>query len=378
MKILFFLIFIFLIFEINGSPIKDYKIEKKNMDERKLLNNNNIVHFIKCENGDSILIESKGKYGLIDSSNPFKYIKNEVEPVQIDELKGERHQWSSNPDESVQTVINYLDNLEITRLDFIIGTYPNSGHIGGIPAIAYKFGDNSTKYYYRKYRETLEDNSQIELANYKYYLAAIHSMEIKGAELIDVTNKNITFNFNDFTLELLNTYIESDELSLEENQNSIVVLLKYKDSKLLLVGDMTKESDKTIKDNIGKIDILKLSHKGYCKLSYEFLLKTKPNYIIISNTHIKQYTNQLIIYIKNKINSKIYLTENISGNSKNIENSAIKLNFNEEKNFNFINTGEEVIPDKNGYGWYSWCDKWTYLENGKAIKGWKKIKLVLF
>ena len=97
---------------------------------------NSVVHFLKCGSADSILIESNGKFGLIDSSNPYKNIENEVEPAEIDGSKGEVNQWSSLADESVQAVLNYLEYLKVNKLDFIIGTHAHSDHIGGIPAIA--------------------------------------------------------------------------------------------------------------------------------------------------------------------------------------------------------------------------------------------------
>ena len=136
--------------------------------------NTNMLHFINTASSDAILIESNGHFGLIDSGNPYQYIKNEVEHVQIDESIGERNQWTSDPDQSVQAVIDYLNYLKVDKLDFIIGTHAHSDHIGGIPAIAYYFVNSNTKYYYREYRKTREDTSQIDWANYKYYLAAFN------------------------------------------------------------------------------------------------------------------------------------------------------------------------------------------------------------
>jgi len=75
--------------------------------------NKNMAHFIKCGSADSILIESNGKFGLVDTSNPYKYIKNEVESAQIDENIGERNQWVEDENESVQAILNYLDYLKI-------------------------------------------------------------------------------------------------------------------------------------------------------------------------------------------------------------------------------------------------------------------------
>jgi len=368
MKKIFFVFFIFnAINIINVSSIEENEIIQLNSSQ-----NRTIVHFIKCGSADSILIESNGKFGLVDTSNPYKFIENEVESAQINETIGERHQWSENADYSVQAVLNYLDYLKVDKLDFILGTHAHSDHIGGVPAVAYKFVDRRTKYYYRKYRETKEDTTDVDWANYKYYLAAVNSMEKRGAELIDVTNQSIKFDFGDFNIELLNTDIDPNELNLGENQNSIVTLVKFENIKLFLAADMIGKDDKIIKDYIGKIDILKLAHHGYSESTYEFLSTTKPDYVIISNHHIPDYANQLINYLKDVQNTKIYLTQNIPGTTEKIGESAIKLKFLKNENrFQLLNTGSEVNINKNLNGWFSWNDKWTYLVKGKTVKGWQ-------
>ncbi len=372
-----FALIIYLIVGINFSLIHSNFLNKRKINNSIKIssNENSMIHFIKCGNADSILIESNGKYGLVDSSNPFKYIENEVEHVQIDESAGEKNQWSDSPDHSVQAVLNYLDYLKVDKLDFILGTHAHSDHIGGIPAVAYKFVDSNTKYYYREYRKTREDTTNVDWANYKYYLAAVDSMRIKGAELIDVTNRIINFDFGDFHLELLNTDIDPDELNLGENQNSIVTLVTYKNAKVFLAADMISKDDKAIKDYLGKIDILKLAHHGYSESSYEFLSTTKPDYVVISNTKVQDYSNQLINYLHDSFNTKIYLTGNVSGTSEKVELSAIKLEFfNGFKTFSFSNTGGEVGPNKDFTGWSSWVDKWTYIQNGITLKSWQQLE----
>jgi len=340
MKKIFLIFFIFnAIHTISVPTLEENEVIQLNSNE-----NRSMVHFIKCGNADSILIESNGKFGLIDTSNPYKYVENEVEPVQINETIGERHQWVENTNYSVQAVLNYLDYLKVDKLDFILGTHAHSDHIGGVPAVAYKFVGNNTKYYYRKYRITKEDFTDIDWANYKYYLAAVNSMAKMGAELIDVTDQKVKFEFGDFNIELLNTDRDLMELFLGENQNSIVTLVKFENIKLFLAADMIAKDDQKIKDYLGKIDILKLAHHGYSESSYEFLSTTKPDYVVISNHHLPDYANQLINYLKDVHNTKVYLTQNVAGTTEIIGKSAIKLKFlKNENSFQFLNTEGEVI-----------------------------------
>ena len=107
------------------------------LNNTNINHSNNMIYFINCGQADSILIESNGKYGLVDSSNPYNNPINLVESVQIDESIGEIHCPEKN-DNSVKAVLNYLSYLKIDKLYFIIGTHSHLDHIGGIPAVAYK------------------------------------------------------------------------------------------------------------------------------------------------------------------------------------------------------------------------------------------------
>ena len=81
-------------------------------------------------------------------------------------------------------------------------------YIEGIPLYTYNYVDSNTKYYYRTYKETLEDRCRVSWSNYKYYLALVQSMQTKKAKLINIINKIIKFDFGEFHLELLNTDID--------------------------------------------------------------------------------------------------------------------------------------------------------------------------
>ncbi len=139
-----------------------------------------IIHFIKTGSSDSILIESSGHFALIDSSIP--YINAEVVvAADIDTSKGEVDATTDSKSHSVNAVLNYLANKGVKILDWILPTHNHYDHIGGMPAVAYKYVDSTTKYYYRSYRPSSDDTENVKRANKKYYTAAYESMKQKGA-----------------------------------------------------------------------------------------------------------------------------------------------------------------------------------------------------
>ena len=151
--VVFYIIYIFFFTIINT---KNYNITLK-----ASLNNNdnnekqNIIHFIKCGRGDSILVEGKGHFGLIDSANPIT--KNNL----------------INHKNSALIVLNYLKELKVQKLDFIIGTHAHSDHIGGIKEICDEYIDNTTIYYYKKLNLAINLDKYV---NYRNYLNAIDSI----------------------------------------------------------------------------------------------------------------------------------------------------------------------------------------------------------
>ena len=52
---------------------------------------------------------------------------------------------------------------------------------------------------------------------------------------------------------------------------------------------------------MGKINILKLAHHGYSETSPEFIIKTRPDHVIISNDKLFDHAKKLIKYMKNRL-----------------------------------------------------------------------------
>jgi len=349
----FFLFLINLFFFIQSKQIEFPKANKIK----------GIIHFINCGRSDSILIEQNKRYGLVDASYPFLGAKDVVESL------GNR--GAKDPDKSVQAVVNYLNYLGVTHLDFIIATHAHIDHIGGMPQIAYHFVDKRTKFYYKKYRINKSNNEAL-------FNAVYNSMKKKGAQLIDVTGKKYEFDFEDMHFELLNTEIHKKEEKRGENQNCIGTLITYKNKRIFLAADLEIKEDLIYKDYIGKIDALKMAHHGCSYSSFEFLNITRPKYTVITNSQVTDFAIMPINILQQMFGGKVYYVGGVSTTSKDVATSAIKLYIyeklfeNSEKKKYFLhmkNTGGNINVGSNLNGFKTYHSYTFYFKNGKIITG---------
>lgn len=69
----------------------------------------------------------------------------------------------------------------------------------------------------------------------------------------------------------------------DENDNSVVLLITYRNSTILLTGDSEYASEDYYRDKLPHIDVLKVAHHGSdSSTSAKLLAKTTPDYCIIS------------------------------------------------------------------------------------------------
>lgn len=381
------------------------------------------IHYISVGGSDATLIESNGHFGLVDSSNPYK--------------DGTKQDVIDNEKYTVNHVIKYLEKIMNCsgngckgKLDFVIATHSHSDHNGGMVKIANTFANKNTTYYYRKYVTTSDDFTVPEWDNMGYYTRSYNAFKSSGSCLEEVTNKKIEFTFGDYNIKLLNTESANVDESVciknnkiisgvgelssskckdkggklyayNENSNSIIELITYKNTKVLLAADMEYKDDlRLIKDENNKkllsnIDVLKFGHHGNTGSSHINLIKVlKPKYGIISRGSVSKTVAALSMrYMQKNYSSKIYLLGKVDdaivqkfvsngkytfsgthGSDVNLSDTRtsgkwhlIEINKDEKEWFYFDND-EEIKTT----GWLKYNDKWYYIgSNGRAYKRWQ-------
>lgn len=210
-------------------------------DSQEALSGENLsVHFIDVGQGDSALIGQSGHYMLIDA--------------------GERDQ--------ADTVISYLKNQGVKKLDYVIGTHPHSDHIGGMAEVIEEFDIGTV----------ILPGKEHTTKTYERLLSAIEAKNLK----ITVPKVGDQFTIGDSSFQILSPGRDYEE---DLNNWSVSIRLVYQDTSFVLCGDAEKaaEADLCSRGLTLKADVLKLSHHGSStSSSQQFMDQVNPEYGVIS------------------------------------------------------------------------------------------------
>lgn len=200
------------------------------------------VHFIDVGQGDSILIRSGDENILIDAG--------EVE-------YGE-------------TVLAYLRNEGITKLDYVVATHPHSDHIGGIAEVIDNVDVENV--IAPKVSSDMTPSSNV-------YKAFLTSVKEKGLS-ITAASPGKKYSIGECELLIMGPCEHYDDL----NNYSVVTKLTHGQNTFLFTGDAEKKSENDILDEgyDVDVDVLKAGHHGSSTSSgKKFLEAVTPEYAVI-------------------------------------------------------------------------------------------------
>lgn len=248
------------------------------------------VYVFDVGQADSILITNGGESMLIDAGN--------------------------NSDGKL--IVEQLQEINITKIDYLIGTHAHEDHIGGIDNVINNF----------EVEKFLMPRKTTTTKTYEDVLTATSNSNLK----ITAPNIGDTFYLGGAKCEVMNVDNEAEDL----NETSIVIELTYGDKKFLFTGDTetTKEKERNWND----IDVLKVAHHGSStSTSEEFLKQAMPEYAIISCGVNNDYGHPHKEVVSRLNGIETYRTDKdgtilvtCDGEKIKIEKLSIDLNGNEE------------------------------------------------
>ena len=236
---------VFYLFENYPNPSSESTVNQRVQEAPVTAEDKLEVTFIDVGQADSILLESKGEYMLVDAGN------NEDGPK----------------------LVTYLENKNIKDFKYVIGTHPHEDHIGGLDDIINNF--NIETFYMPDVITTT-----------KTFEDVLDSLEAKNITL-SIPNKNDTFNLGEATVKVL--YVGTDEES-DLNDTSVVIKVTYQNVSFLLTGDASTKVEETLDRKDLESTVLKVGHHGSTTATdKEFLSLVNPTYAIISVGKNNQY-----------------------------------------------------------------------------------------
>lgn len=211
--------------------------------ERKIVDGIMEIHTIDVGQGDSILVIQKDQVMLVDC--------------------GTRAKGS--------TVVEYLKELGITKIDILVGTHSHDDHMGGMAEVIRNF-EIGTLY--------APDNSKESITTF-WYMDFLDAVSEKNVNWV-YPEVGTTFGVGDANVQIVAP--NSKEYN-NMNNYSIVLRVTYGETDVLLMGDAETLSEEEIMNNglYIDVDVLKLGHHGSSTSSSEkFLNATTPQYAIMS------------------------------------------------------------------------------------------------
>lgn len=258
--------------ELKGyNQLKYYSVEEVDLSAH-----GDRIYFLNTGGADAILIESDGKFALVDGA------EDSDNPRGFEELTFE------GTEEYVVDAIKKIagDAKGKAVLDFVLGTHSHSDHIGGLDTVILDEDITVKTAYIKKYDEGKIRSYEIEKwDNKEVFDQMISACEKKKVPVVyDIAEE--PFTFGSFTMKFCNTAETESAEPVGENENAIGLLIEKNSMRAFLAADINNsdgDEDRLVEE-LGKVNLLKVGHHGYDgSTTVGFVEALRPEFAIVTN-----------------------------------------------------------------------------------------------
>lgn len=221
-------------------PVRNFLNPQEEIAPTQTVGSQLTVSYIDVGQGDATLIQKGNFHMLIDAG------KNE---------KG-------------TMVVEYLKKHGVQKLDVLVGTHPDSDHIGGLDDVLNEVSADTVY---------LPETSK-ETKTYREVMDVL-GQNGKEAQMPEI-GKEYRYDQN-----VLVRFLGPQRNYKDANNNSFVVQLAYGKNRFLFMGDAEEQEEEDIVEKKYDLecDVLKVGHHGsYTATSDVFLQESNPVYAVIS------------------------------------------------------------------------------------------------
>ncbi|GBF35306.1 late competence protein ComEC, DNA transport [Desulfocucumis palustris] len=226
------------------------------------------VHFIDVGQGDSAYVEFPGGGNmLVDAGG---------RPGEFESARG-----------AGDVVVDYLKGQGVNRLDVLVITHPHEDHAGGVGAVVRRFAIGSVVVPPLPPAEGSASSGAYKGGERPdpAYGRLLEDIALKGIPVeIAVSGDRLKLD-REVGIEVINPAPELMEGTRSDlNNNSLVLMMEYRQQTLLLAADIEEEAQRRILESGRDIHctVLKVPHHGSRYISPEFFGRAGPRLAVIS------------------------------------------------------------------------------------------------